>query len=132
MIAPLLPMQAIAALQVMDDAGLIHEAQRQTTTRVRAAGGVYTDTLVLSDAVPARLNPLATDDPMRNDQPASSRVYWLSLPAGTVVRAGDTWIVTGPDGEDDWTRTVLVQSVEFPRSEEVRRKALVTDTVTNP
>ena len=132
MIAPLLPMQAIAALQVMDDAGMIHEAQRRTTTRVRAAGGVYTDTLVLSDAVPARLNPLATDDPMRNDQPASSRVYWLSLPAGTAVRAGDTWIVTGPDGEDDWTRTVLVQSVEFPRSEEVRRKALVTDVATNP
>lgn len=133
MAAPVLPDLALGALRRMDEMGLTHRGFRAIPVIVRSPGGRETTTYTYAtESVPARLNPLALDSPLRADQPSAARKWQLSLKSGTVTSPGDRWRVEGETNGAAWTRTVSVDEVLFPRSHELRRRALCTDVAANP
>lgn len=123
---------ALAPLRAVDEAGLIHEARKVSVVATRGPGGVYTNVTTFGPWIPARFNPLSTDEQLRSDQPNAASQGWLSVTSGTVIRAGDKWETRGTTSGQAWTRTVVVSAVDFPRSHELRRRARVTGTEANP
>jgi hypothetical protein len=129
---PVLPDLALAPLRAMDEAGLTHLGERRTIVSVRQPGGTYTTTPVWLSAVPVRYNPISLDAPLRADQPSGAKRGTLSAKSGTQLVPGDQWRITGTTNGEAWTRVVSITEVLFPRSHELRRRALVTDVASNP
>lgn len=132
MSVPLLAEIDAQPLQEIAEAGLIHTGRKWTVVEVWQPGGQSDTNETLGSAISALLTPVSADDPIRSEQPSSAGIWWLDLPTGTVVKAGEEWQVEGTTGGTTWLRTVLVQRVEFPGMVEITRKALVLDTVANP
>lgn len=132
MVAPMLTDLALSGLRAVDEAGLIHRARKISETSVRGSGATYTTTPSNGPWIPARWNPLSTDEQLRSDQPSAANQGWLSVPSGTAIKAGERWEVEGETGGQEWARTVVVGSVDFPRSHELRRRARCTGTESNP
>jgi hypothetical protein len=131
MASPVLPDLALDALRAVDEAGMTATAYRGVKTTGPAPS--FTKTWIYPEpGIRSRLNPLAVDSPLRADQPSASRKWDFSVPMGTTIKDGDHWKVVGETSGEDWTRVVSVDEVLFPRSEELRRRAICSDVEANP
>lgn len=132
MIAPVLPDLALAPLRAMDEAALTHTVILETRVEVRAPGARITVTWVSEDPQPGRLNPAAAGGfNISADQPSAAGEWVLSLRSGSVITEGQRALVTGSTNGQAWQRLVSVNKVLWPKSKELRRRALCVDTELN-
>jgi hypothetical protein len=132
MVAPVLPDAALAPLRAMDEAGLTATVILESETTVRQPDATYVTSWVAEPEQPGRINPLGLDSPLRGDQPSSARRWELSLRSGSPIYEGQRALVKGQTNGVKWQRLLFVNEVLFPRSHELRRRALCLDVDTNP
>jgi hypothetical protein len=123
---------ALAPLRAMDEASMVHTAYRGVKVTTELPGGKWKVVVTYpAQGVKARLNPAGEDQRQLADQPAATQLWNLSLPSGTPIAAGDQWKVAGETNGESWVRELTVLREVFPKSQEVRRRALCVDLKAN-
>lgn len=130
MSSPVLPELSLAPLRAIVEAGLVHQAQRQTVSITRLPNGEEVSTTDWADPVDALLSQAGD----RLQQQAASLgvvAQWsLKLLLTEPVIPGDLWRVTGDTDGTEWTRDVKI-TADLGLVGRLARKTTAVDVALN-
>lgn len=117
----------------MAEASLTDTVTLETSSEVRQPGGRIVTSWVSENSQPGKLAPAsAGGQNIRADEPSAAGDWMLILGTGSTVAAGQRALVRGETAGLAWQRLVSVTRVLHPKPNEIRRRALCTDTELNP